>query len=219
MYSSKGYTLIEVIVATAIFSAMVLLATFALDQGLRQYQGLMQRGVNFWDNARHLWVHKSLSSALDYYVRDRSGKWFPYFKGTADRVSYVSIVPFAGDIPVVIWIIKERQEDGRYALVYYELPVYTKTYSDIEDDYALGGYKKGLSIRLFEGLEDVEMEYFGYDIQRQREGWFNTFNGGKENALPLLVKFRCKIDGHGHNLIYAINTNSTRKVLYNEIYR
>lgn len=215
---SEGYTLIEVVVATAIFSSMVLLAAMALNQGLKQYHGLMESGVNFWDNARHLWVNRSLSSAMDYYVTDDTGKWFPYFSGSQESVSYVSLAPLTGDIPVVVWIMKEQQDNGRYSLVYYELPVYTKTFREIERDYAFSEYKKGHSIKLLSDLDNVEAEFYGYDFLKQRDEWFNDFQGSKRFVLPSLLKFNCTIEGKRHILMFRINTNSTRKTIYNEVF-
>ncbi|MBI4691172.1 MAG: prepilin-type N-terminal cleavage/methylation domain-containing protein [Nitrospirae bacterium] len=213
----RGYTLIEVIVATAIFSSMVLLATMALNQGLKQYHGLMERGINFWDNARHLWVNRSLSSAVDYYVAD-AGKWFPYFSGSRDRVSYISLAPLVGDIPVVVWIIRERQDNGRYSLVYYELPVYTKNFKEIERDYVFNEYKKGRSIKLLINLDDVDPEFYGYDLLKGKDEWSKDFQGSKKMTLPALLKFNYTVEGRKNSLMFRINTNSMRKAIYNEIY-
>lgn len=213
----RGYTLIEVIVATAIFSSMVLLATMALNQGLKQYHGLMEKGINFWDNARHLWVNRSLSSAVDYYVAD-TGRWFPYFYGSRDRISYISLAPLVGDVPVIVWIIKERQDNGRYSLVYYELPVYTKTFKEIERDYVFNEYKKGRSIKLLSDLDDVEPEFYGYDLLKEKDEWSNDYQGSKKMTLPSLLKFNYTIGGRKNSLMFRINTNSLRKAIYNEIY-
>ncbi|PMP91694.1 MAG: prepilin-type cleavage/methylation domain-containing protein, partial [Hydrogenobaculum sp.] len=55
----KGYTLIEVIIAVAIFSMMVVLGTMAFTQGLRQYKNILRHGLNFWQNAKYVWLTKS----------------------------------------------------------------------------------------------------------------------------------------------------------------
>jgi general secretion pathway protein J len=189
----------------------------ALDQGLKQYHGLMEKGVNFWDNARHLWLNRSLSSSVDYYVADR-GKWFPYFYGLRDRISYVSLAPLVGDIPVVVWIIKERQDNGRFSLVYYELPVYTKGLKEIERDYVLNEYKKGQSIKLLSDVDNVEPEFYGYDLLKEKDEWSNDYQGDKKMTLPSLLKFNYIIEGRKNSLVFRINTNSMRKTIYHDIY-
>ena len=142
-----GYTLIEVLVALVIFTSMLMLAGVALNQGLVQYHGLEQRGLNFWEYAKPIWIDKSFNSATDYYVHTRADGWFPYFRGDRNSVSYVSLAPFSGDLPVVVWVMREEEENGKYALVYYELPVYTKTWEEIDRHVAFNDYKKGQSFK------------------------------------------------------------------------
>ncbi|MEO0280525.1 MAG: prepilin-type N-terminal cleavage/methylation domain-containing protein, partial [candidate division WOR-3 bacterium] len=74
----KGYTLVEVLIASLIFSAMVVLASFAFNQGMRQYEAVARRGINFWENTKILLLERSISSMLDYYVVDEKNFWFPY---------------------------------------------------------------------------------------------------------------------------------------------
>jgi general secretion pathway protein J len=214
--SSKGYTLIEVLIAAAIFGSMITLATMALNQGLRQYQGLMEKGLNFWDYARYVWIQRSFNSATDYYIYTRTDGWTPYFIGNQDMISYVSLSPLAGDLPVVVWIRKEDESDGKRSLVYYELPVYTKTYAEMERDYTFADYKKGNSVKLLQGLDTLEMTYYGYDLVRRNNQWSNDYDARKKKLLPMLVKIDYVIDGRKNVLIFDINVNSTIKMIYNE---
>lgn len=216
--NSKGYTIIEALVAMAVFTSMVALATMALNQGLRQYHGLMERGINFWQNARSLWINRSFGSALDYYVKKDKKNWFPYFYGTQDRISYVSLSPVANDVPVVVWIVKERQDNGRFAMVYYEIPVYTKTLEEIERAYAFGDYKKGHAVKFLEDAEGVEIGYYGYDLLKRKSEWTKDFDASAKIALPSLIRLDYTSDNRRNTLIYAVNTNSLRKTAYNETY-
>ena len=114
-----------------------------MNQGLKQYQGLVEKGLCFWEYAQNLWTDKSFHSTIDYYVNTNTSGWFPYFRGNQEGVSFVTLAPFAGDLPVVVWIRKESTEDGKEGLVYYELPVYAKSYRELKDDFTSGAYKKG----------------------------------------------------------------------------
>ena len=109
---SKGYTLIEVLVAMAIFGSMLTLGGLALNQGLKQYQGLAEKGINFWDQAKEIGIGKSFHSMIDYYVYTRSEGWIPYFRGNENEISYVSLSPLAGTVPVIVWIRKEEGGGG-----------------------------------------------------------------------------------------------------------
>ena len=216
--SKNGYTLIEVLVAMAIFTAMLVLAGTALNQGLHQYQGLVEKGVGFWEYAKIIWIEKSFNSISDYYVRTRSDKWFPYFIGDQDGISYVSLAPFAGETPVVVWIKREVQAGGTNTLRYYELPVYTKTYSDIEREEILGDYKKGKSFSLLEDAEGVAFSYYSCDITNRQCRWTDMFDGGKMKTLPLSIKIDYKQKGEKGALNLDINVSSSRASTYNDKY-
>lgn len=215
----NGYTLIEVIIAMAVFTSIVMLSTMAINQGLKQYHGLMERGINFWDNARSLWANKSFNSVTDYYVYTEKSKWFPYFYGSQDFVSYASLSPLVGDTPVVVWLWNEKQDNGRRSLVYYELPLYTMSYDEIERAGIFGDYKKGQSIKLLENVETIEIRFYGYDFYDRRYSWADNFDGSKKKVLPSLVKI-IYTDGGGKNmLVFGINTNSVMKRLYDGVYQ
>lgn len=213
-----GYTLIEVLVATMVFSAMALLAGMALNQGLRQYQGLVDQGLNFWSHAQKIWTDKSFNSTVDYYVHDVKRGWFPYFIGNQDGVSYVSLAPLAGDIPVVVWLRKELTGDGKSNLVYYEMPVYARSYRDIEWRFASGDYQKGRSVRLLEGADQMRFGYFGYDMHDDRHRWRDIYEGCVTRRLPLLVQIAYVRGGEEKMFMFGIHVNSHLKMDYEQRY-
>jgi len=218
-YPSEGYTLIEVIVAMAIFSAMMMLGGVALNQGLKHYQGLAEKGLGFWEYARPLWMEKSANSMVDYYVYTRSDEWFPYFRGDQERISYVSLAPLAGEYPVVVWIKNEAQEDGRRSLVYYELPVYTKSFEEIERENIFSDYKKGKSMKLQEGAEGVEFSFYGYDLRERKFLWSSQFEGNRRKLLPSSILITSTQNGRKDRMVLKVNVNSLSKMVYHEIYR
>ena len=207
----SGYTLIEVIVAMAICSAMLLLGGMALNQGLKQYQGLVEKGLCFWDYAQNIWTDKSFHSTIDYYVNTNTSGWFPYFRGNQEGVSFVTLAPFAGDLPVVVWIKKENTEDGKERLVYYELPVYAKSYRELEDDFASGAYRRGQSVKILDGAEKISFEFYGYDIRDEKHKWRNIFEGAETKQLPLLVRIYYMRGDEKRMFMYAIHVNSQMK--------
>lgn len=214
---TEGYTLIEVLVAMAIFSSMMMLAGTALNQGLKQYHGLAEKGLGFWDYAKKIWIDKSFNSITDYYVHTRSEGWFPYFRGSQEGISYVSLAPLTGELPAVVWIRNEAEENGMRSLVYYELPVYTKSYEDIERDYIFADYKKGKSVKLLEGVESIEFSFYGYDIRDGRNGWYRDFEGNRMKLLPSSIVISYNHEGKKGKLVFNINVNSLRKRDYDEV--
>ena len=204
--------------AMAIFTSMLVLAGAALNQGLRQYQGLVEKGIGFWDYAKIIWIDKSFNSITDYYVYNRSDRWFPYFRGVVDGVSYVSLAPFAGEFPVVVWIKVEAQPDGKQTLRYYELPVYTRDLADIERHEVFGDYKKGHSFDLLQDAEGITFNYFGCDVFTQQCRWTNRYEGNRMHMLPASVKIEFSQKGEKGSLIFNTNVNDTSKISYNDIY-
>jgi len=207
-----------VLVAMVIFSSMMMLAGVALNQGLKQYHGLAEKGIGFWDYAKNIWIDKSFNSANDYYVYKRSDGWFPYFKGNQEGISYISLAPLAGDLPVVVWIRNEAENNGMRSLVYYELPVYAKSYEEIDRDYIFGDYKKGKSLKLLEGVEGIEISFYGYDFPDRKYRWYSDFDGSRMKLLPSSIEISCRHDGKKDRLVFGINVNSFLKMLYNEMY-
>jgi general secretion pathway protein J len=207
----SGYTLIEVIVAMAIFSAMLLLGGMALNQGLKQYQGLVEKGLCFWDYAQNIWTDKSFHSTIDYYVNSNSNVWFPYFRGNQEGVSFVTLAPFAGDYPVVVWIRKERTADGKENLIYYELPVYAKSYPELDRELISGAYRKGKSIKILDGVDRIQFEFYGYDIRDEKHKWRKIFEGMETKQLPLLVRIEYMRGDEKRMFMYAIHVNSQMK--------
>jgi general secretion pathway protein J len=197
---------------------MMMLAGVALNQGLKQYHGLAEKGIGFWDYAKNIWIDKSFNSANDYYVYKRSDGWFPYFKGNQEGISYISLAPLAGDLPVVVWIRNEAENNGMRSLVYYELPVYAKSYEEIDRDYIFGDYKKGKSLKLLEGVEGIEISFYGYDFPDRRYRWYNNFDGSRMKLLPSSIEISCRHDGKKDKLVFGINVNSLLKMYYNEFY-
>jgi general secretion pathway protein J len=216
---SKGYTLIEVLVAMAIFGSMLTLGGIALNQGLKQYQGLAEKGINFWDQAKEIGIGKSFHSMIDYYVYTRSEGWIPYFRGNENEISYVSLSPLAGTLPVIVWIRKEEGGSGQQSLVYYELPVYTKTYEDIERDLIFAAFKEGKSAKILEGVENLEFRFYGYDLLKRGSTWSRDYEGRKTKILPSAVVVSYTQEGKSEKLVFGTHVNSTGKMIYNETYR
>lgn len=216
--SASGYTLTEVLVGVAVFSSMLMLGSMALNQSLIQYRSVMERGFLFWEYAKLFWIQKSFSSATDYYVYERSIGYFPYFKGSASGFSYVSLSPFALDEPVAVWVEKERKENGKFALVYYELPVKAKSYRDIEMDYFSGTYRKGKSFRVIEDADSIDFRFYALDLSKGVYEWLREYDGKRRRLLPSLVVVDYLSGGERRKLFLTIETNSMLKLLYNEMY-
>jgi general secretion pathway protein J len=104
------------------------------------------------------------------------------------------------------------------SLVYYELPVYTKSYEDIDRNYIFGDYKKGRSLKLLAGVEGIEFSFYGYDTFERKFRWKSDFEGEKIKLLPSSIIISYQQDGRKSKLVFGINVNSSIKAVYNDIY-
>ncbi|KWT90990.1 PulJ/GspJ family protein [Candidatus Magnetominusculus xianensis] len=209
MTSRRGFTLIEVVVATAIFTSMVLLSTAALNQGFKQYKTVMEEGVNLWRVARSFWIHKSAAGMLFYYIDEgKRREWYPYYVCNSDVISYVSASPMADNVPVVAWIVREKHEDN-YNVVYYELPVYVKKQEELEKDYQSGNYKKGNSFVIIENVNDVRFESYVEEPLTKLWDWSREYYGKVGGKLPKYIRIAYKKDGRLNALLLSVATNAT----------
>jgi general secretion pathway protein J len=205
-WCNGGYTLIEVLVAIAIFTAMVMFCVMALQQSLMQYKSVMDEGINFWKYGSKFWLHKSAGGVVGYYINEKN-QWFPYFMCNDSRVSYVSSSPLTGNLPVVVWLVKEKTKDGT-SLVYYELPVYTYGYEEIERLYFFGDYKKGSSFVILEGVSGISMEVYVKDRLTNRWEWKSDYDGKQSDTMPGGIRITYTGGGRKHAIFLAIYTNS-----------
>ncbi|MBF0556141.1 MAG: prepilin-type N-terminal cleavage/methylation domain-containing protein [Nitrospirae bacterium] len=205
----RGFTLIEVVVAIAIFTSMVLLSTAALNQAFKQYKKVMDEGVNLWKVARSFWIHKSASGMLFYFIDDGTRqKWYPYFACNPDVISYVSSSPMADNVPVAVWIVKERHDEN-FDVVYYELPVYVKKQQELETDYQSGRYKKGYSFVIIENVSSVSFESYVEAPLTKLWDWNREYYGKSGGKLPKYLRIAYKKDGRFNALMLSVSTNST----------
>jgi len=130
----------------------------------------------------------------------------------------VTLAPFAGDLPVVVWMRKEVTADGKISLVYYELPVYAKSFEDLKEDLASGAYRKGQSVKILEGADRVQFEFYGYDVRDEKHKWRSIFEGAETKQLPLLVRVDYTRGGENRMFMYAMHVNSQWKRGYEKLY-
>lgn len=217
--NSRGYTLIEALIALAMFSLMVFLGTMALDQSLRQYQGLLGKGLGLWEFTKRIWVGKSLGSMVNYYVPLPNGQWAPYFIGDQSTLSYVSLAPLAGKLPVAVWIKQEQDASNKRRLVYYEVPVYTKRAADFERDEVFGDFKRGTSLPIVEGADSIRFAFLVFNLNLKKYLWVEEFNGRQNHVLPTQVKITITKNSRDEDQLFTVHTNGLDKMLYGEIFR
>jgi prepilin-type N-terminal cleavage/methylation domain-containing protein len=204
---SDGYTLIEVIVAVAIFAMMAALSVAALDQGLRQYGKLLKEGTDFRQYAGSLWINKSFSGVFENIVRQDNVGRVPYFECGQDVISYASVSPLAGSTPVIAWLIREGVAGGRTSVVYYELPLNARGAKALHEDYSLQNYKNGSRMVVLEGAENVVFGCKALNTGTKISSWHESYSG-KTGRLPEAVRILYTKDGRPGMMYFSIYANA-----------
>jgi prepilin-type N-terminal cleavage/methylation domain-containing protein len=224
---SDGYTLIEVIVALAIFTMMAALSVAALDQGLRQYRKLMHEGTDFWKYAGSLWINKSFSGVFENVVHQDKVGQVPYFECGQSMISYASVSPLAGNMPVIAWLVREEGAvaggitrgratigDGTVAaagsgsVVYYELPLNAKGGQAIAEDYLLQNYKSGNRMVILDRAENIVFNCKALNSETKISSWRESYSGRTGGRLPEAVRILYTKDGRPGMMYFSIYANA-----------
>jgi prepilin-type N-terminal cleavage/methylation domain-containing protein len=121
----RGFTLVEMLIAIAIFGMVVGIAGYGYSLFSQHWEGRLGRFQRAQDQYQRLdLVVSSLENTLPYVVRDASGAGGFYFLGREEGLTLVTMSPVfsPGDL-AVIRVFREPTSDGRWNLLYEEAPL------------------------------------------------------------------------------------------------
>ncbi len=176
MLKNKGLTLIEVLVAINLASALLLILALSLNQSLRA----VGRGKVEGQAMAELMGVKNIlwHELLNIYKKDKP----VFFQGDKDSLSFLTYTPLQGLVPGGIGVVKFWYEDGK---IFTQQRPFTSQ-EDIED------LENTKPVCLLENIDAFNISYLA-DI----EGLWDRFNWEDhwENRLPLAIKAEIK-KGH-----------------------
>lgn len=221
---SAGFTLIEVLIATMVLSAVVYLATLSYSMFLNVWEEKRLTDTSAINGYRsHILVRSALESIYDYYVTDpaneKKGLHYPYFKGGRDTLEFVTLSSvFKKGVPAAARIRLKDQDNGdeKYrAIVYEEAPLdnaYIKYYSD--------NLKYSRLMAVYTGIKKINIRYYGvwetkwmpekHDFETIYK-WQETFDGKKKNAVPEIIEMTLITDNGDKTLFFTVRGNNVYK--------
>lgn len=202
----RGFTLLELLIATSVFAAVVLVATagygWFLDRWDKELGRVDVLAQQYQDQAR---VRRAVSAVQVYYLRQSAavaGSVFPFFEGAANGFRSISHAPaLINDSPAIIEL-RVVDADGAQALEYRE-------WSEAE------GLLRGPThlqqpprvLRVLENVRELRLRYYGFaslkqylqqddtNTTRLQRQWFTNYSGQARQLLPERIDIQF-VDAH-----------------------
>lgn len=121
----RGFTLIEILIALAIFGLVVGIASYGYSLFSRHWEGRLGRFELAQSQYQRLdLVITALENTLPYVVRDDEGASGFYFLGREEGLTLVTLSPvFSPGELAVVRVFREPGDEGRWNLLYEEAPL------------------------------------------------------------------------------------------------
>lgn len=221
---SAGFTLIEVLIATMVLSAVVYLATLSCSMFLNVWEEKRLTDTSAINDYRsHILVRSALESIYDYYVTDpaneKAGRYYPFFKGERDMIEFVTLSSvFSKGVPSIARLRLERQDMAAgeyYKVIYEEVPLdqtYIR-YADVKPEYSH-------AMVVYTEVKKINIRYYGEWETRwvpERDDfetvyrWQDTFNGEERNTIPETIELTINTEPEETTLLFPVIANNVYK--------
>ncbi|TPH18972.1 PulJ/GspJ family protein [Litorilituus lipolyticus] len=205
LQATKGFTLVELLLAMVVFSSLIALATYSLMHFERFWHkdlGKFQQ-VKF-SNQSLLQLRDVIHSAYPQIVLTEHNKEAYYFLGREEGLTFVSYAPIFSPIsePAVVRIFRENSATG-YQLVYEEAPLNNQVliYLKQELNFVHRLILKDNISRLAFSYCGLPKRSVGLDLTLKNDpGCFLVYDGVETKLNPELVI----IDLAGEQLVFNL---------------
>ncbi|RHW74871.1 type II secretion system protein [Colwellia sp. RSH04] len=203
---SKGFTLVELLLAMVVFSSLVALATYSLMHFERFWHKDLGRfnQVKF-TNQSLIQLSDVINSAYPQIVLNTRMNEVYYFLGREEGLTFVSYAPIFSPLaePAVIRVFREKSEEG-FRLVYEEAPLKAQPLIYLEQELNFVH-----RLVLANGIAALSFKYcglprrsIGLDIEQKNEPeCFNEYDGALTYLNPHLVM----ISLAGETLVFQLS--------------
>lgn len=223
--SISGFTLIEVLIATALLAALLALAgtSFSTFTGLWNRKSLADH--RFFERYRdYTLVRSALESTWDYYITSRirapSQRWYIYFQGKPKTLTFVTLssVFHPGRSAVARLRLEKKNHTSTSRLIYEETGLKRKgfRYAARDEDFTE-------RMVLAEGVEKIGLRYYGVNritfipgtsLPVEQWEWQPTFDGQRLNRLPRRIELSLSTKAGDWKLLYELIDANAKKSSY-----
>ncbi|WP_462170287.1 PulJ/GspJ family protein [Pseudoalteromonas xiamenensis] len=217
MKKLSGFTLVELLISTALLSLLMLGGIFSYGVFSARWNDEFKQ----YGDAKNLFIgtyqlNELISSIKPYIIKKGNGVGF-LFVGQSDRLLAVRNNSFFNPkVSEVMRLSFVKNSKNLFDLVYQSAP--------FSDDVVLDESEQiqfKTKYIILQDIENYEISYFGFD-SRQRKNfvaelgtspkWFSSFSGLDKELLPEVVHFRLTIQQKSADFYFSFDENADRHI-------
>lgn len=195
MRNSRGFTLVEVLLAMVITTAVIGIASYAYSMFSTKWKSDLGNFDEISVTARALWqTQGALAAGVPFIVWDQKQKEYVfYFLGRRDGMTMVTEgAIFNPDGSSVIRVFSERTSGGNYQLVYEEAPLSEQALTELNQEL---NFK--FRLVLLKDQTRIKFEYYGFEDYSAQQGdsvvegnasWHEEYDGAERKLHPEKVR-------------------------------
>jgi len=190
---SRGFTLLELVIALTIVSVIVVIIFGALRIGIRAWEK-GERDVDIRQRQRIVLdlIKRQLASTCASEVRMRDQQLVP-LKGDSKSIEFVSQIPLTPGnqlgIVFVKYAVKREKEGDRERLTFYERSV-----AFPDKSTGAGGPEEGDYSELMSGMKSMEFEYLKERPEESESKWQKSWDPEVDKGVPRAVRITVEED-------------------------
>ena len=196
MGNEKGFTLIEVLLASLIFAILSGVTAWGYGQYLNVWEERLFSDVPEMSVYRRLaLMRRSVEGCFDYYVKSAESDFMvPFFEGEKRGVTFITRSPVFSSADIALARIDFQQDGDQHTLVYGE--------ESLSGTYLASATHKTQNEQSFVVMEEInrfEISYFGLSSEGLTDEelmseedlrfyqWSPDFSGDKRKLLPAKI--------------------------------
>ena len=218
----NGFTLIEVLISTAIIGLVVYLAFLAQSFFVNiWYSNKLATNIAMEEYRSHSLLRSAIESITEYFITDpeleRIGAHYPFFNADKSSVEFVTLssVFFKGSAAAGRLFLKKDSEEKTAALTYEEAPL-NATYIRYQGDKI--AYSRSMVIA--DGLSRVAFRYYGtweilwndeLEFFETTKRWQDVYQGKDRRTTPDIIEISLSGKNGDQKLSFPVKSHNPYK--------
>jgi prepilin-type N-terminal cleavage/methylation domain-containing protein len=209
-----GFSLIELLVATAIMTMVLLISSMGYSFFMDRWTNERTAFERVASQAKKLILtREAVQGFYPYILRAENGEPVIYFEGNTDSlIGVTGKSMFINQQMAIVRLRIEQNEDFLYRLIYEEYPLQQKTLTTLTQEFEFE-YRA----TLLSGMKEMSFQYFGarnleaYVNSSERQ-WWTTFNALSRKVMPELIRINYVQDAQTESMDFSVSQLDTRQL-------